>query len=69
MCLNLNLTGGFHVQTFRIAVAIVRYYFYSVTGAVASLLNLTSNGSDAINKVAIAHICVWCFGQIKKACL
>jgi len=33
-------------------VAIARCYFYSVTGAVAPLLNLTSSGSDAINKVA-----------------
>jgi len=52
-------------------IAIARYYFYSVTGAVAPLLNLTSSGSgsDAINKVAVAHLwlalshffCVWVF--------
>jgi len=33
-------------------VAIARYYFYPVTGAVAPLLNLTNTGSDATNKVA-----------------
>jgi len=42
----------------RIAVAIARYYFYSGTAAVAPLLNLTNSGSgsDAINKVAVAHL-------------
>jgi len=30
--------------------------FYSVTGAVAPLLTLTKSGSNAINKVAVAHI-------------
>jgi len=40
------------------AVAIARYYFYSVTGAVVPLLNLTNsgNGSNAINKVDVAHL-------------
>ena len=40
------------------AVAIARYYFYSGTAAVAPLLNLTNSwsGSDAINKVAVAHL-------------
>jgi len=35
-----------------------RYYFHSVTGAIAPLLNLTKSGSgtDAINKVAVAHL-------------
>jgi len=43
----------------RGAVAIARYYFYSGTAAVVSLLNLTksSGGSDAIYKVAVAHLC------------
>jgi len=42
-----------------LAVAIARYYFYSVTDAVAPLLNLTNSGSgsDVINKVAVAHLC------------
>jgi len=39
------------------AVAIARYCIYSGTGAVAPLLNLTMSGSDAINKVAVAHLC------------
>jgi len=38
-------------------VAIARYYFYSATRAVAPLLNLTNSGSDATNKVAVAHLC------------
>ena len=38
------------------AVAIVRYYFYSGTAAVAPLLNLTKSGSDAIYKVTVAHL-------------
>jgi len=38
------------------AVAIARYHFLSVTGAIAQLLNLTNSGSDAINKVAVAHL-------------
>ena len=33
------------------------YYFYSVTGAIALLLNLINSSSDAINKVAFAHLC------------
>jgi len=39
-------------------VAIAQYYFYSVTGAIAPLLNLTNSGrgSDAINKVTVAHL-------------
>jgi len=42
-----------------VAVAIARYYFYSGTAAVVPLLNLTNSGndSDAINKVAVAHLC------------
>jgi len=42
-------------------------YFYSVTRAVAPLLNLTSSGGgiDAINKVAVTHlwvlVMVYCF--------
>jgi len=41
------------------AVAIARYYFYSVTDSVAPLLNLANSGSgsDAINKVVAAHLC------------
>jgi len=39
------------------AVAMARYYFYSGTAAVAPLLNFTNCGSDAINKVAVAHLC------------
>jgi len=46
----------------RIAVAIARYYFYSGTAAVAPLLNLTNSGSDAINKVPVAHL--WQFDLI-----
>jgi len=46
------------------AVATARYYFYSVTGAVAPLLNLTTSGSgsNVFNKVAVAHLClyIWC---------
>ena len=37
-------------------VAIARYYFYSGTAAGAPLLNLTKSGSDAIYKVAVAHL-------------
>jgi len=39
-------------------VAIARYYFYSVTDALEPLLHLTKSGSgsDAINKVAVAHL-------------
>jgi len=40
-----------------VQLAIGRYYFYSGTGAVAPLLNLTTSGSDAIYKVAVAHLC------------
>jgi len=41
-------------------VAIARYYFYSVTGAVSPLLNLTNSGSgsDAANNVAVAQFCM-----------
>jgi len=41
------------------AVAIARYYFSSGTTVVAPLLNLTKSGSgsDAIYKVAVAHLC------------
>jgi len=40
-------------------VAIARYYFYSVTDAVAPLLNLKNSGSgiDTINKGVVAHLC------------
>jgi len=40
---------------------IARYYFYSVTDAVAPLSNLTkgSKHGDAIDKVAVAHLCVF----------
>jgi len=43
------------------AVAIACYYFNSVTDAVAPLLNLTNSrsSSDAINKVAAAHLCLY----------
>jgi len=39
-------------------VVIARYYFYSGPDAVAPLSNLTNsgNGSNAINKVAVAHL-------------
>jgi len=48
-------------ERLRIAVAIARYCFYSGTAAVAPLLNLTNSGSgsNAINKVAVAHL--WCW--------
>jgi len=41
------------------AIAIARYYFYSVTGTVALLLNLANSGSErtAINEIAVAHLC------------
>jgi len=50
-------------------VAIARYYFYSVTGAIAPLLNLTNNGSgsDANNKVAVANLWV-CHTRKLKFC-
>jgi len=42
------------------AVAIARYYFYSVMGGVAPLLFSANSdsGSDAIFKVAVAHLCL-----------
>jgi len=46
----------FFLSAAKGAVAIARHYFYSVAGAVAPLLNLTNSGSDAINKVAVAHL-------------
>ena len=48
----------FFKERLRIAVAEARYYFDSGTTAVAPLLNLTKSGSDAIYKVAVAHL--WC---------
>jgi len=39
-----------------VAIAVAHYYFYSGTAEVAPLLNLTNSGSDAINKVAVAHL-------------
>jgi len=46
-------------ERYRIAVAIARYYFYSATAMVAPLLNLANSGNDsnAINEVAVAHLC------------
>jgi len=45
-------------ERWPIAVTTARFYFYSGTAAVARLLNLTNSGSgsDAINKVAVAHL-------------
>jgi len=48
-----KITLTFFLSAPKGAVAIARYYFYSVTGAVAPLLNLTNSGSDAINKVGL----------------
>jgi len=50
---------------------IARYYFYSVTGAVAPLLKLTNSGSgsDAINKVAVAHLCRYLTSPLAKTLL
>jgi len=45
-----------------------RYYFCSVTDAVAPLLNLTNGGSDAINKVAVAHLCLQANGPDFRYC-
>jgi len=49
------------------AVAIARYYFYSVTGVVAPVLNLTNSRSysDAIDKVAVAHLCCYVTINVK----
>jgi len=33
-----------------------RYYFFLVACTVAPLLHLTSSGSDAFKKVAVAHL-------------
>jgi len=52
-------------------VAIARYYFYSVTGAIAPLLNLTNSSSDAINKVTVTHLWICNFfrygSRVKKS--
>jgi len=47
------------VQMLKVAVAIARYYFCSVTGGVALLLLSAKSDSvsDAYFKVAVAHLC------------
>jgi len=45
---------NFFLSAAKRAVAIAHHYFYSVTGAIEPVLNLTD--SDATNKVAVAHL-------------